>query len=483
MMKQEKPKPSVSKSFLQNVVFLVSINVLVKLLYVFGIDLVVQNRIGEANYGIYFTILNFLAVFQIVNDFGLQNFNNSHIASHNKLIHKYLPNILTAKLVLGVVFFIVTCAFGLIMGYVQKYPQVFLMLLACQFLVSLNLYLRSNVSALAFYKWDGVFSTLDKFLMLLILAYVIYSDGPFDLSLSTFVGAQLIAYILATIGLLFFIFPRVKFKLKFNLLYLRYIWKKSRLFAIAVFLMFLYTRLDALMIEKILQNGVAEAGKYAASYRLLDLSNMLGFLFATLLFPMFARHRSQLEECKKLHRMAFRTLIVIYWATVIALISRSSDILELLYTGYTPEWTVIFNFIIPATLAWGVIYTSGALLSSHEILKPQIKVFIAGVLANLILNAVLIPKYGVTGAAIATLVTQSFMAISIHVIALKYLKYKKLQFGAWMTVIFAGIALYFLSAQVTLAWPLVCLGIFVIISMVAILVGLLNIKTLKAVMR
>ena len=481
-MKQEKPKSSISKSFLQNVVFLVSINILVKLLYVFGIDLVVQNRIGETDYGVYFTILNFFAIFQILNDFGLQNFNNSHIASHNRLIHKYLPNILSAKILLGVVFFIIVYIFGLIMGYVQKYPQVFAILAICQFLVSLNLYLRSNVSGLAMYKWDGVFSTLDKFLMIILLSCVLYIPGMIELSLTTFVGMQLIAYSITTLCLLIFIIPKVKFMLKFDPVYLIYIWKKSRLFAIMAFLMFLYTRIDAIMIEKIMQNGAAEAGKYAASYRLLDLSNMLGFLFATLLFPMFARYKSQMEECKKLHQMAFRTLTVIYFGAVVALISRSTEILDFLYTGYTSEWTLIFNFIIPASIGWGVIYTSGALLSSHEKLQPQIKVLFVGVVINFILNAILIPSYGVIGAAIATLITQCTMAISIHFIALKYLKYKRSRIGPWCLVILVGIVSYFIGTQLSFFWPLVCLGIFCVVCITAITTGLLSLKSLRAIL-
>ena len=91
------------REFLFNIFFLVLINLLIKPFFIFGIDLTVQNRLPEGDYGLYFTLLNFTYLFQILNDFGIQNFNNRHVSQHPHLLPKYFPNLLALKLLLSVV--------------------------------------------------------------------------------------------------------------------------------------------------------------------------------------------------------------------------------------------------------------------------------------------------------------------------------------------------------------------------------------------
>ena len=93
-----------NKEFFLNIIFLITVNLLIKPFFIFGIDRTVQNTVGTENYGIYFVLLNFTYLFQIINDFGIQNYNNRQIAQHNQLLDKYFPNILVLKLLLGLLF-------------------------------------------------------------------------------------------------------------------------------------------------------------------------------------------------------------------------------------------------------------------------------------------------------------------------------------------------------------------------------------------
>jgi O-antigen/teichoic acid export membrane protein len=85
-------------------VFLIFVNFLVKPFWVFGIDRTVQNKLGETEYGIYFAIFNFTYLFQILLDFGLQNFNARHVASDTKKLQDFLPNILLFKFILFIIY-------------------------------------------------------------------------------------------------------------------------------------------------------------------------------------------------------------------------------------------------------------------------------------------------------------------------------------------------------------------------------------------
>ena len=60
------------KQFLSNLIITILLNLLVKPVALFAIDASVQNRVGEAEYGLYFTLLNLTVIFNIFLDFKFQ---------------------------------------------------------------------------------------------------------------------------------------------------------------------------------------------------------------------------------------------------------------------------------------------------------------------------------------------------------------------------------------------------------------------------
>ena len=64
------------KKFATNLIFLFAANLLVKPFWIFGIDRVVQNKVGAEVYGTYFAVFNYSFLLSILLDFGINNFNN-----------------------------------------------------------------------------------------------------------------------------------------------------------------------------------------------------------------------------------------------------------------------------------------------------------------------------------------------------------------------------------------------------------------------
>jgi O-antigen/teichoic acid export membrane protein len=73
-----------NREFVLNVLFVLFINVLIKPIFIFGIDRTVQNTVGAETYGLYFALLNLTYLFQIINDFGIQNFNSRNLSQHGQ---------------------------------------------------------------------------------------------------------------------------------------------------------------------------------------------------------------------------------------------------------------------------------------------------------------------------------------------------------------------------------------------------------------
>src|SRR5210317_806731 len=96
------------KKFLGNFFFVLVLNLLVKPLWLFGIDVAVQNRVGVEEYGFYYPIFSFSILLNILLDLGITNYNNRNIAQHHQLLSKHISNIVFLKFLLAIFYFIVS---------------------------------------------------------------------------------------------------------------------------------------------------------------------------------------------------------------------------------------------------------------------------------------------------------------------------------------------------------------------------------------
>jgi hypothetical protein len=100
------------KDFVFNLCLLIFLNLLVKPFWMLGVDVGVQNSVGAADYGLYFSIFNFTMLFSMVLDMGTTNFNNRTIARNNQLLEKHLSSIVILRLLLAVIYMAVIFTVG-----------------------------------------------------------------------------------------------------------------------------------------------------------------------------------------------------------------------------------------------------------------------------------------------------------------------------------------------------------------------------------
>lgn len=183
------------KKFVTNLAFLLFLNILIKPFWIFGIDRVVQNTVGAAEYGFYFALFNFSFLLNILLDLGITNFNNRNIAQHNHLLQKHLSGILALRLLLTAGFIIINLITAWIAGYLKDGGWMLMVLLLNQVLMSFILYLRSNIAGLHLFRIDSFISVLDRLIMIALCSILLWggiTDKKFQIE--WFVWAQTFAY-------------------------------------------------------------------------------------------------------------------------------------------------------------------------------------------------------------------------------------------------------------------------------------------------
>lgn len=474
------------KKFLSNLLLIVLLNLLVKPFYILGIDAEVQNRVGEAAYGNYFSLLNFSFLLNILLDFGLTNYNTRNIAQHPQLIANHFGKILAIRFVLFFLYAFATLVSGWFIGYSgQEYYLLFLLVMN-QFLVAIIQYARSNFAGLHLFKTDALISILDRFLLIFITSALLWTnlfDG--ELKIEWFVYAQTVAYgltALIAITLIHFKIGRLKVRLRmpFSILVLR----QSFPYALLILLMMMYSRIDAVMIERLMVNGDEAAGTYAQGFRYLDAVNMFALLFAGILLPIFARLLRQKESVNEITSLAFRLLFGISVLVGISCFFFQKELIELRYENTVPAASVSFGLLILSFIPISMTYVFGTLLTANGNLKQLNQMAMVGVLLNVVLNYFLIQSYGIVGAAYATLITQLLTALAQIILAYRMfeLKFSRKLIGAVASLPIGLVGIYYLfvhffGSSLHLIIPFIMTGV-----VLAYVLGIFKLTDLKTVL-
>jgi len=459
------------RKFITNLALLLLLNLLIKPFWIFGIDRTVQNMIGAEGYGKYYALLNFSFLLNILLDAGITNYNNRNISQHQHLVSKHFSGIIILRFLLAGAYIIISLILGFAIGYSKEDIHLLILLLANQFFISFILYLRSNLSGLHLFKRDSIISVTDRFLMILICGYLIwYNNGT---------------YLITAVVAITFLHGRISFqKLNWQPAFYIAILKKSLPFALLILLMTFYSRIDSIMLERLLPDGAFYAGVYAQAYRILDAVNMFGFLFASLLLPMFSHMLKKRQDIQPLTNLAFK-LLMIPALTLAALgLFFSNDIMNLLYHEHGDLSAPVFTMLMFSFVCISTSYIFGTLLTANGSLRNLNLTALGGMILNISLNLFLIPQFKASGAALAGLITQIIMALAQIILVAKILHWKpdwklngKLLLFFILIALVADLAVrYYPEIKTTIA-------IIILAPILAFSLGLLRISELKSIMK
>ncbi len=422
-----------------------------------GIDRSVQNAVSPEIFGTYYALFNFTFLLNILLDLGITNFNNKNIAQNNHLLTKHVSSILSLRLLLGLVYTVITLSVGLIIGYSFGQLYVLFLLGFNQFLISFILYLRSNIAGLHLFKTDSIISVLDRLIMITICAILLWghvTSSPFQIE--WYVYAQTSAYLLTAIITMVIVIKKSQLKrLNWSKAFFLVILKKSYPYAILVLLMAFYNRIDTVMLERLLVDGAEQSAIYASAYRLLDSANMIAYLFAGLLLPIFARMIKLKHDLDELVKLAFSLLVTLSVIVALGSFFYSKELMGLMYTQHVEESARVFGYLMTCFVAISTTYVFGTLLTANGNMKELNTMASIGMFLNITLNLILIPQYKATGSAISSLVTQFSTAFFQVLIAQKVFKFKvNYRFLITLVLFICGvIVICFISKSLpNLAW-------------------------------
>lgn len=471
-----------SKKFAGQVVLLVLVNLFIKLIWIFGVEREVQLQVGFANYGLYYSLFNFSFILGVLTDPGLSNYLVRSLSVKASTI-QHDTSLFLLKLGLSFIYLLIAIVIGVFVGYHGDAFKLLLILSVYQILWSFLVYLRAYLKAHQQFGYETFFSVFDKTLLIVVLIPLLYQKTNTAADIYFFAFSQVFAVFISIIICVLVLMNKgiFKFKLKdFKLDF--HVFRKLAPFALFTFLVLAYNKIDTIMLEKMLVNGRQETGIYAAAYRLLDATNLLPILFATLFLPIMSKELALKKDIQKLLNASFEVLMSLSVVLSLACWFYKNEMMFWIYGSKSSAYlSQIFGFLMFSSPAIVLFYVFSTVLTAQNQLRTLNLIAFSGLLINVVFNLFLIPKYQAFGAAISTLISLFWVgftyAFSVkNSVAFRFHPALIIQF----LILISGLYLMGYILNFAHFSALLSLGIFMMAGIfLALLTGLISIKKLK----
>jgi len=164
----------------------------------------------------------------------------------------------------------------------------------------------------------------------------------------------------------------------------------------------IYLRIDIVLLERM--RGVEEAGIYAVAARLSEVWYMVPVALMGALFPVLWSRRSDAAAYSRSLQGSLDALVAMSLTLAVLVQFIGGPLVELLFGARFAASAPVLQIHIWA----GVFIFMRALLSrwllAEDLLRFSLVTHVTGAVMNVVLNLLLIPRYGAVGAAIATVI-------------------------------------------------------------------------------
>lgn len=402
------------RKFVSNITFLLFANLLVKPLWIFGIDRTVQVQAGAQEYGNYFTATNVAYLLSILLDLGINNFTNRAVSRNNRRAAEFLTNILPIKFVLAGIYLLVTLGFAFVSGIRGWLLWLVLLSALTMMMTSFVLHFRAYVAAQHRFRTDSYLSVTDKLIATIMVGGLLLF-GTIKLSstlIVLFSVVQLFALTLtAIIAYVLASKENRETAPRWSWQYARAMLFHSLPFALLILQMTIYGRIDGFLLNRLLPENSDETGVYASGFRLLDAATQFGYLSATLLLPLFSRAIKQKTDVRPLTLLSASLLIA--GSSVLALFvwQFRMEVVSVLYHTNDIRYSDVLGVLMFTFIPIASNYVFSTLLTANGNLRLLNAFSAIGILLNVFLNLWWIPDFGALGAAFSALATQSLIAV------------------------------------------------------------------------
>lgn len=384
-----------------------------KIIRIFGglfIGIWVARYLGPEYFGILSYGIAFISFFSFMSSLGLNSIVVREVIKDELSQNRIIGAVFYLKLYGGVLAFISGCLAIYIIQVDSIVTQYVVIILLASYIFQSMDTIEYSFQAKILSRFT-VIARIVAFLIANILkVYFIINEY----SIIYFASAVLTEIFIGSV-FLYLIYVKLNFNItlwKFNkaisLKLLKYSWP----IMLSAFFITIYMKIDQVMIEHYLD--MKNVGLYSVAVRLSEAWYFIPTIIVSTLMPYFIRTRDINKELYLLRLKQINTLMIWMGVFIGLIVTLFGEQIILLLFGKD----YIDSHIALSLNIWAGVFVSIGIASSLWMISENLQLYqlfgtFISVILNIFGNYVLIPMYGISGAAIATLITQGLGTLVI----------------------------------------------------------------------
>lgn len=363
----------------------------------------VARYLGPTQFGILSYVLAFISLFTPMAKLGMDGIISREVAREERDINRLLSSSFIMKILGAFLVVFITTGY---MIYTKDDPIYAYLALLLSFVFVLK-----SFEVLEFYfraKVKGIYISIANSASIIVVSILkiifIFSSLP----LLYFALANIIEALIAIIFLLIF-FRKELYTLRYSLATVREakrLLKESWPLIFSGFFALVYINIDQIMIEEML--GSHYVGQYSAASR---ISSALYFIPMTIAWSIQTIVVNAKKKCEQLYyarlQQLFTLLAVLAYLLIIPIYFFAEPIVIILFGIEYTDAIDVLKLHIWASLFLFVGLIRGLWVINESYFKFALIANLGAGVVNIVLNYVWLPKYGIVGAAWATLISYS----------------------------------------------------------------------------
>lgn len=228
-----------------------------------------------------------------------------------------------------------------------------------------------------------------------------------EASLIAFAWAALFDSFVVACGYIYFYFRHSSFDIKnltFNKSTAISLLRDSWPLILSGIVITIYMKIDQVMIMEMMD--AESVGQYAAAVRINEAWYFIPMAITSSLFPAIVNAKKVSSELyyQRLQKM-YDFMVVFSIALTIPMFFLNSSIINILYGSQYNQSAGVLLILFCSTLSVSIGVSNGLWLLNENLQRINVINKTLGMLLNIILNLLLIPKFGIKGSAYATLIS------------------------------------------------------------------------------
>ncbi len=380
-----------------------------RILISFVVTIFVIRYLGPKDFGDLSYAISFYGLFSAISILGLESISIRELVKYPEKRDSIIGSVFFLRLAGGVVTIILIALTLYISGEPADISILILIISTSAIFQSFSVidyYFRAEVKAkYSVYVMTAsvLFTSSLKILLIILEAPLIYFAIVFSVDFFIAAAGFLLVYKHNKLKIINWEFRK---ETAMNLL------KNSWPLILSGLVIAIYTKIDQVMIKNMLDSK--ELGYYATAVKLSEAWYFIPIALTNSLFPAIINAK-KVSNKFYLNRMQKLYDILAWMAISIAVPVSifSQDIINILYGSEFQSAAPVLTIYIWAGVAVFLGVASSQYLITENFTKLSFFRTLIGMVINVILNLVLIPKYGIIGAAYATLISYSAATFSL----------------------------------------------------------------------